>query len=161
MIHRDVVIDLIPVYLSGEASEETRKLVEQAVKSDPELAKNLDRERELLSLGAPPALPPDHEKRTLDRTKTAVRRRSVTFAGALLFLVPAVHVLVGERPRRGSSLVARCTARLCGALDRCGGLVDRARRDPSAAASKRDLRRSASPSTTSEGARRKRLDESS
>lgn len=85
MIHRDVVIDLIPVYLSGEASEETRKLVEQAVKSDPELAKNLDRERELLSLGAPPALPPDHEKRTLDRTRTAVRRRSMTFAGALLF----------------------------------------------------------------------------
>lgn len=84
MIHRDVVIDLIPAYLSGEASAETRKLVEQAMKYDPELAKLVERERELLSFGAPPALPPDHEKRTLDRTKAAVRWRTVTFAAALV-----------------------------------------------------------------------------
>lgn len=84
MIHRDVIIDLIPVYLSGEASAQTRALVEEAAKSDPELAQLLAREREQLSFGAPPPLPPDHEMKTLDRTKAAVRWRTLTFAGALV-----------------------------------------------------------------------------
>jgi anti-sigma factor RsiW len=84
MVHRDVIIDLIPLYLSGDASAETRKLVEEAAKSDPELAKQLAADRELLSLGTPPSLPPDHEKRTLDRTKASVRWRTLTFAAALV-----------------------------------------------------------------------------
>lgn len=38
-ISRDVIIDLLPLYLAGEASEDTRQLVEQFLADDPALAK--------------------------------------------------------------------------------------------------------------------------
>ena len=37
-ISRDVVKDLIPVYLAGDASSDTQALVESYLKTDPELA---------------------------------------------------------------------------------------------------------------------------
>jgi hypothetical protein len=36
-VNRDVVIDLLPVYFSGEASESTRALVEECFREDPDL----------------------------------------------------------------------------------------------------------------------------
>ncbi len=38
-ISRDVILDLLPVYLAGEAREDTRALVEEYLQSDKELAK--------------------------------------------------------------------------------------------------------------------------
>jgi anti-sigma factor RsiW len=38
-ITRDVVLDLLPLYLAGEVSADTRALVEAYLESDPELAK--------------------------------------------------------------------------------------------------------------------------
>jgi anti-sigma factor RsiW len=65
-----VVSDLWPVYVSGDASAESRALVESFLAGDPELARAL-RESSDLSLGAAttPALPPDHELKTLALTK--------------------------------------------------------------------------------------------
>jgi len=37
-ISRDVVLDLLPLYLAGEVSEETAALVKKHLESDPELA---------------------------------------------------------------------------------------------------------------------------
>ena len=37
-VTRDVVVDLLPLYLAGEASSDTRALVEAFLESDPELA---------------------------------------------------------------------------------------------------------------------------
>jgi anti-sigma factor RsiW len=36
-ITRDIVLDLLPLYLAGEASADTRALVEEYVQTDPEL----------------------------------------------------------------------------------------------------------------------------
>jgi anti-sigma factor RsiW len=87
MVQREVIIDLLPVYVSGEASAATRALVEESVKSDPELATLLERERALLGSLPSLSLSPDHEKRALDKTKAHVRWRSLTLAAALFFTV--------------------------------------------------------------------------
>jgi anti-sigma factor RsiW len=38
-ITRQVILDLLPIYLANEASADTRTLVEQYLETDPELAK--------------------------------------------------------------------------------------------------------------------------
>lgn len=38
-VTRNVIIDLLPLYMADEVSEDTRALVEEYLKSDPEVAK--------------------------------------------------------------------------------------------------------------------------
>jgi len=59
-ITRDVVTDLWPLYLSGDASLDTRALVEAFLAEDPEFARRL-REEGSGDLASCPPLPPDHE----------------------------------------------------------------------------------------------------
>jgi hypothetical protein len=71
-ITRDVVTDLWPLYLSGEASADTRALVEAFLAEDAEFARRLKENGSRSLLSCPlPALPLDHEARTF----TNVRRR--------------------------------------------------------------------------------------
>jgi hypothetical protein len=42
-VTRNVILDLLPLYVAGEASTDTNALVAQYLKSDPELAKTADR----------------------------------------------------------------------------------------------------------------------
>ena len=94
-VTRDVVNDLLPAYLFGEVSADTRALVEEFLKQDPEFARSVvqrkeedSAETELLK-GADMTLSPDHEMRTFTRTKTMLARRKWLFALALVFsLVP-------------------------------------------------------------------------
>ena len=82
VVTRDVVSDLWPLYSSGEASADTRALVDAFLASDPEFARVL-RESGQVSLCAleAPALPPDHELTTLDLT-----RRKLWGPGWMLFM---------------------------------------------------------------------------
>ena len=70
-VERDVIIDLLPVYFSGEASAATRALVEEGFQEDPELeriARSANRSVELLK--APPGSPQDwEEKLALERAR--------------------------------------------------------------------------------------------
>ncbi len=36
---RNIILDLLPVYIAGEASEESRDLVEEFAREDPEIAR--------------------------------------------------------------------------------------------------------------------------
>jgi anti-sigma factor RsiW len=69
-VTREVILDLLPVYLSGEASPATRTLVEEHIKQDAELAQRI---RLLLAddfaKSLPPVLPPEVELRSLRRTR--------------------------------------------------------------------------------------------
>ena len=69
-ITREVILDLLPAYLSGEASPATRTLVEEHMKEDAELAQRV---RLLLAdnlvKAPPPVLPPELELRSLRRTQ--------------------------------------------------------------------------------------------
>ena len=57
-VTREVIVDLLPVYLSGEASPATRSLVEEYMKQDAELAQRvrLQWEDSFAKLAPPPEL---------------------------------------------------------------------------------------------------------
>ena len=82
-ISRDVVKDLIPVYLSGDASADTRTLVESYLKTDPELAADVTAARGP-SLGLPATRPPTAEKQTLDATRQLLKSRTSTLVVATI-----------------------------------------------------------------------------
>jgi len=85
-ISRDVVKDLIPVYLAGDASADTRALVESYLKTDPELAVDVTAARGA-SLGLPATRPPTAEKQTLDATRQLLKSRTSTLVVATIFTV--------------------------------------------------------------------------
>jgi anti-sigma factor RsiW len=75
-VTRDIVKDLLAVCAAGEASADTRALVEEWLCSDPELARQAARaETEALPDGPAPA--PTAEKQALDRTRRHLRWRTV------------------------------------------------------------------------------------
>jgi hypothetical protein len=74
-VTREVILDLWPLYVSGEASPDTRALIEAYLREDLEFEQTLtqlDRERSLPSPGAL-SLQPDHELNTL----ASIKRRLV------------------------------------------------------------------------------------
>jgi anti-sigma factor RsiW len=84
-VTREIVKDLLPLYASGEASPDSRRLVEAFLREDPELAALAE------ALAAETAGPPRQapaaggELRALDRTKALLRRRTWLLALALFF----------------------------------------------------------------------------
>jgi hypothetical protein len=83
-ITRDIAKDLLPLYVAGEASADSRAAVEAVLREDGELR----RLAEALGANAAPvasagALPPD--RLALGRTKALLRRRSWLLALALFF----------------------------------------------------------------------------
>ena len=65
-VTREVILDLLPVYVSGEASPATRSLVEEYMQQDPELAQRIRSQWE--ENFAKLAPPPELELRSLRRT---------------------------------------------------------------------------------------------
>ena len=73
-VSRDVILDLLPVYLAGEGSPATRELVEAFLKEDPELAQHVRLQwAENFRRIAPSTLPPELELRALSRTRARTR----------------------------------------------------------------------------------------
>ncbi|MGE5833454.1 MAG: hypothetical protein ACM4AI_03160 [Acidobacteriota bacterium] len=85
-ISRDVVKDLIAVYLAGDASADTRALVESYLKTDPELAKDVEAAGHA-TLGLPPTRTPTAEKQTLEATQQQLKVRTSTLVVAMIFTV--------------------------------------------------------------------------
>lgn len=69
-VTREVILDLLPVYLAGEASPATRALVEEYMKQDTDLAQRIRLQlTEGLARAMPSDLPPELELRSLKRTR--------------------------------------------------------------------------------------------
>ena len=88
-VTRDVIHDLLPLYLAGEASDDTVALVRDYLRQDPELARIAEalRAQPLPELLIP--LRPTHEKETLNMTKRLLRLRGVLMGFAIfLTLLP-------------------------------------------------------------------------
>ncbi len=85
-ITREVILDLLPVYLAGEASPATRALIEEYMEQDKELAQRI-RVQWADNLGkiTPAALPPDLELRSLGRTRALLGWQRWLFALAITF----------------------------------------------------------------------------
>lgn len=86
-VTREVIVDLFPVYLSGEASADTKALVEGYLKQDPELAVQLRTQWSEAAASLP--VPPELELRSLRRTRRLLAVRSWLMALAIsLSLLP-------------------------------------------------------------------------
>jgi len=74
-VTRDVILDLLPVYLMGEASPATRALVEDYLARDPELAARVRANDlgalEVAGAGLPAPLP-ELELRAFERTRRVI-----------------------------------------------------------------------------------------
>jgi anti-sigma factor RsiW len=95
-VTRDVVMDLLPLYVAGEACADTRALVEEFLDGDPELRRQV-KEVGLDALvstanqsdggrsagTASGNVPPDVELRSLRRTRGLLRWQRLTYAWAL------------------------------------------------------------------------------
>jgi anti-sigma factor RsiW len=80
-IPREVILDLLPLYLAGEASPATRALVEDELRGDPELARKVAADgAHALARIAPPAPPPELELRSLRRTRRLLAAQRWLFA---------------------------------------------------------------------------------
>ena len=99
-ITRNVVIDLLPVYFSGEASDDTRKLVEDYFREDPEferVARSAATPLETLKTASSVAPEAEREKRNLEHIGWELRSRRVWLVMALYFtLLPLVPRAGGE-----------------------------------------------------------------
>lgn len=87
-VTREVILDLLPVYLAGEASPDTRALVEEYLKQDAELAQSIRLQwSENLAKAAPSMLPPDLELKSLRRTRKLLGWQKWLFALGISFTV--------------------------------------------------------------------------
>lgn len=100
-ISRDVIKDLLPLYTAGEASADTRALVEEFLKDDPALAalvKAADDEPKTLGAAGPAkAGTADAARVGLRRTRRLIAWRTWLLAAAItLTLLPASVQFSGQ-----------------------------------------------------------------
>ena len=108
-VTRDVVIDLLPLYYSKECSRDTKTLVEEYLKTDPDFEKLANRfAQNLLSKSIPQRLNEEDEMKTLSKTRRQLRLRSFILALAIFFsIVPfsfaytegKFYMLLSESPQ--------------------------------------------------------------
>ena len=84
-VTRDVINDLLPAYIAGEASADTVALVEAFLRQDPDLVRTVEALRTNPLPELPIVLRPTQEKETLDMTKRLLRWRGILM-GLAIFL---------------------------------------------------------------------------
>lgn len=85
-ITREVIVDLLPIYMAGDASPATKALVEEYLKEDPELSQRIRLQwAESLKRAAPSGLAPELELRSLKRTRRILVLQKWLFGLALAF----------------------------------------------------------------------------
>lgn len=89
-VTRDIVIDLLPLYVAGECSQDTKHLVAEYLQTHPDLKQQAQQmAANLLPDTTPQRLKKDDELKSLQKTRRLLRLRSVLLAGAIFFsLVP-------------------------------------------------------------------------
>ena len=116
-VTRNIIEDLLPLYLAGEVSPETRAAVEEFLARDPALAAEAASQQSstinIFTGGEEMPLPKDHEAATLTRTRAQLQKTTWIFAVALAFtLVPLsfefdnghfAWIMVRDVPRMASA----------------------------------------------------------
>ena len=83
-ITNNVILDLLPLYYAGEASEDTKKLIENYFNKYPEFAKEVDElSIKQLPEDMPLLLKPEDEMIILRKTKRLLKFRSLLLAIAI------------------------------------------------------------------------------
>ena len=100
-ITRDVILDLLPLYLADEVSADTRTLVEQYLETDPELARVAQRSAALaLAQDIPIPLTREDRMEAYREAKRLMFLRNVILAIIISFtilclmaLIPAIYLM--------------------------------------------------------------------
>jgi len=93
-VTRDVILDLWPVYASGDASDDTRALVDAFLRGDPQFAQEITRKP--LIPDTPPALPPDVEAEAFARLRRRLKGYPVLLNLAIMFSCFAFGRIVAD-----------------------------------------------------------------
>jgi hypothetical protein len=92
-VSREVILDLLPLYLAGEASPQTSVLVEEYLKHDAELRGQIDRDGMKNFMTTPAsesALPVELELRSLRRTRSMLRWQRLVYSWALALSIASL-----------------------------------------------------------------------
>jgi len=96
-VTRDVIVDLWPLYLSGEASQDTHRLVEAFLRDEPDFAQELRRDATAPLRGDDvPSLTADHELRTLQQIKRRLAGPRWLLLLAMIFTMQAFGRIVSD-----------------------------------------------------------------
>ena len=92
---RDVITDLLPLYFSGEASADTRAMVEEYFKADPDFERMARRMAASMAVFKAPLTDDDAmEADSLMRARTQVRARNVSLGAAIPSFLGCIAILV-------------------------------------------------------------------
>ncbi len=84
-VTRDVILDLLPIYFAGQVSADTKALVNEFLKTDPDFARMSQRFETLLKdHGAPPDRD-QAERVTFERTRRLLKTRNQTIGMAVAY----------------------------------------------------------------------------
>ena len=85
-----VILDLLPLYLEGEVSQETHSLIEEYLKQDPQLARLAEQAKVTISLQEIPApLKKETEMEALKKAKKLMIQHNVFLAFAVILTLMA------------------------------------------------------------------------
>jgi len=96
----NVVKDLLTVYLAGEAHPDTRALVEEWLRNNPDVARQVEQARRT-TLPAVAVPPPTAEKQALDRTRRRWRIRWIVLGTAVYFSTLPLSVTLNRSGFQG------------------------------------------------------------
>jgi len=88
-VTREVILDLLPLYLSDEASPDTRLLVKEHLENDSELARLATQWKDRLPEPPPAPVNPDAQAMAYQEAKRQIANRVITLA-----IVIAVAIMV-------------------------------------------------------------------
>ena len=89
-IPRNVILDLLPMYLANEVSPESRELVEKSLETDQELAKLAQKQKDFLEFPQDIPLPLTEE----DQIK-AYKKSRLQLAFTVIFLAVILSAVLG------------------------------------------------------------------
>lgn len=87
-ITQEVISDLLPLYFSGEASEDTIKLIETYFEENPEFAEKAKAtESQIIKNEIPINLTKEDEMKSLNKTKKRIKLQSILIGFAIFFTI--------------------------------------------------------------------------
>lgn len=101
-IPQHVILDLLPLYLADEVSEETRDLIDEYLKTDPQLAKLAEQAKHAPSLQEIPApLTKETEMEALKKARKLMVQHNVFLALAvvLTIMMGISYIFLWDEPR--------------------------------------------------------------
>ena len=84
-VTRDVILDLLPLYMADEVSADTRALVEEYLESDPSMQDVVERFKTMnMTVETPTPLSPEREMQALREAKQQMFLRTLAVAAVIV-----------------------------------------------------------------------------